>query len=67
MGGVGWAVETGGVFGYVFNYALSEVSIYYLQNGETFGPETVQTVLTCNDWSVLNPIVSSCLNWRITE
>lgn len=57
-----WAMKTGNVFGYVFNYTLSKLSIYQLQKGETFGPETVKTVLTSNDWRVLNLIVSDCLN-----
>lgn len=46
---VKWDVESRGLLSYVFDYAMGKVSIYYLEEGESFGPETDKTVLGSND------------------
>lgn len=40
---VEWSMESGWLLGYMFNYAVGEISICYLEGGE-IGLETVKTV-----------------------
>lgn len=59
---VEWSLNSGGILGYVFNYAVSKLSIYHLEDGERLGPDTAETTLTSNDWGVLNLMVADYLN-----
>lgn len=59
-----WVLESGGVWGYAFNYNANELCFYHLEKGETFGPLTLKATLTLTDWSVLSLV---CLNELLVQ
>lgn len=47
-------LESGGVWGYVFNYSVNKLCFYQLEEGESVGPLAVKAMLTSVDCTVLN-------------
>ena len=56
-----------GVLGYEFNYDVAELTLYQLEDGEIYGPQTRKAVLGFMDWSVLSLAVSQELKRLYTD